>query len=72
MKYAIYKTINGNFFVDSEGYTSIQSALVNYHDKAKDLWNAPDVITATIAIVDENLDVALGYKERITHTPSTE
>ena len=69
MKYAIVKVINGNFSVHAEGFTEIASAKVNYHGLCQTLWNAPDVITAQVAIVDEQLDVVEGYKEFIHHEP---
>ena len=69
MKYAIVKVINGNYSVHAEGFTEIASAKVNYHGLCQTLWNAPDVITAQIAIVDEQLDIVEGYKEFIHHEP---
>ena len=69
MKYAIVKVINGNYSVHAEGFTEIASAKVNYHGLCQTLWNAPDVITAQVAIVDEQLDVVEGYKEFIHHEP---
>ena len=67
MKYAIIKTINGNFFVHAEGITDLNNAKVTFHGLCQTLWNAPDVITAEVAIVDEQLDVVEGYKEFIHH-----
>lgn len=76
MKYAIIKCINGNFSIHAEGFISSESAKVNYHDLCQTLWSAPDVITAEVAIVDEQLDIVEGYKEFIHHeanpTPETE
>ena len=69
MKYAIVKVINGNYSVHAEGFTEIASAKVNYHGLCQTLWNAPDVITAQVAIVDEQLDIVEGYKEFIHHEP---
>ena len=69
MKYAIVKVINGNYSVHAEGFTDISSAKVSYHGLCQTLWNAPDVITAEVAIVDENLDAVEGYKEFIHHEP---
>lgn len=69
MKYAIVKVINGNYYVHAEGFTDIASAKVNYHGLCQTLWNAPDVITAEVSIVDENLDAVEGYKEFIHHEP---
>ena len=67
MKYAIVKVINGNYFIHAEGITDLASAKVSFHGLCQTLWNASDVITATVKIVDENLDCVEGYKEFITH-----
>lgn len=67
MKLAVIKTINGNFYVHAEGITDINNAKVTFHGLCQSLWNAPDVITAEVAIVDEQLDVVEGYKEFIHH-----
>lgn len=72
MKYAIVKCINGNFSIHAEGFTSLDKALVNYHGLCQTLWNATDVITASVAIVDENFSVVEPYREYITHTDSEE
>lgn len=71
MKYAIIKCINGNFSVHSET-SDLNSAKVQFHAVAQTLWNAPDVITAKIEIVDEQLDCVEGYKEFIHHDPEPE
>jgi hypothetical protein len=67
MKYAIVKTINGAYFIDSEGFTDVDKAKVKFHGVCQAMWNAEDVVTASVAIVDENLDVVQGYKEFISH-----
>ena len=67
MKMAIIKCINGNYSIHSEGITSIESAKTQFHGLCQTLWNAPDVTTAEVAILDENLDVVEGYKEFIYH-----
>ena len=72
MKYAIIKTINGNNFIHAEGITDVNNAKVTYHGLCQTLWNAPDVITATVMIVDEQLDCVEGYKEFIHHEPQPE
>lgn len=41
-----------------------------FHERSKILWNAADVITGEVAIVDEQLDVVEGYKEFISHEPT--
>lgn len=67
MKYAIVKVINGNFSIHAEGFTTLASVKTNYHELCQILWNAPDVITATVMIVDEQMDCVEDYKEFITH-----
>lgn len=67
MTYAVIKVVNGSFVVDAEGFTSIEAAKVHYHGLCQTLWNAPDVITAYVAIVDTQLDVVEFYKEYIHH-----
>lgn len=65
-KIAVIKCINGNFTVDSE-HSDLQAAKVKYHDVCKILWNASDVLTAKIEIVDEQLNVVEDYREFIHH-----
>lgn len=69
MKLAIIQCVNGNYSVVAEGITTEQAAMVAFHDRCKILWNASDVITGEVAIMDEQLDVYHGCKELITHTP---
>ena len=69
MKYAIIKVVNGNYFVHAEGITNLANAKTQYHALCQTLWNAPDVLTAHVAIVDEQLDAVDGYKEYIHHEP---
>lgn len=67
MKYAIIEVINGNFFIRAEGITDLASAKTQYHGRCQALWNAQDVVTAMVAIMDENLDIVERYKEFIQH-----
>ena len=67
MKYSIIKVINGNYFIHAEGITDLSAAKVQFHGLCQTLWNAPDVISAYVMIVDEQLDVVEGYKEYIHH-----
>lgn len=67
MNYAIIKCSNGNFTVHAEGITELANAKTGFHGLCQSLWNAPDVLTANVAIVDEQLDVVEGYKEFIRH-----
>lgn len=67
MKYAIIKVINGNYFVHAEGITDLVSAKTQFHGLCQMLWNAPDVLSATVKIMDEKLDRVEGYQEFISH-----
>lgn len=69
MKLAIITCINGNFKVEAEGFTTEQAALVTFHGIAQTLWNATDVLTGKVAIIDEQLNIYRGFKEFIQHTP---
>lgn len=70
MTYGIVKCINGSYEIHAEGITSVSAAKVNFHGLCQTLWNAPDVLKAEVAIVDEQLDVVEGYKEFISHEPT--
>lgn len=72
MVYGIIKVINGTYHVHAEGITDLSAAKVSFHSLCQTLWNAPDVIKAEVAIVDENLDAVEGYKELITHEPTVQ
>ena len=67
MKYAVIKVINGNYSVHAEGFTDLSAAKVSFHGLCQTLWNATDVLTAAVMIVDENLECVEGYKELISH-----
>lgn len=67
MKYAVVKVVNGVYAIHSEGWTDLEKAKINYAQLWATLMNAPDVVTASIMIVDENLDNVEGYKEFISH-----
>lgn len=72
MKHAIIKVINGNFFIHAEGITDISTAKTNFHELCQTLWNAPDVITAEVMIVNEQLECVEGYREYIRHDAPVE
>jgi len=71
MKYAIIKSVNSNFAIHSET-TDLNSAKTQFHGLAQTLWNAPDVLTAKIEIVDEQLNVVEDYREFIHHEQEPE
>lgn len=72
MKLALIQCVNGNFSVVSEGIETEQAALVAFHSRCTILWNAPDVITGEVAVLDEQLDVYHDCKELIRHEPQPE
>lgn len=64
-KYAVYEYVNGTFILSSE-HSTLQAAIIAFHQLSAALWNAEDITLASIAIVDENLYVVDGkYLERI-------
>lgn len=67
MIYAIIKCVNGVYTVHAEGITNLASAKTQFHGLCQMLWNAPDVISSYVMIVDEQLDCVEGYKEYIHH-----
>lgn len=67
VKYAIIKVINGNYFVHAEGITEMANAKTQFHGLCQTLWNASDVISAYVMIVNEQLECVEGYKEYIHH-----
>lgn len=66
MKYYVVQSSNGNVSIVSE-WSDLDGARVAYHERCKILWNAQDVITGYVAILDAQLDTVGGYKELITH-----
>ena len=72
MKYAIIKVVNGSFSIHAEGITAIEAAKVQFHGLCQTLWNAADVLSAHVAIVDEQLNVVEGYKEAIHHEETSD
>ena len=67
MKLAIIQCADGNYRIVYEGITTEQSALINFHNLCAALWGDAGTTEATVAIVDENLDIYHGYKEFISH-----
>lgn len=65
-KYFVVKVVNDNPAIVSE-WTELNRACVSFHDTCKTLWNASDVITATVKILNENLDLVGNKAEYITH-----
>ena len=71
MKYSIIKCINSSFTVDSE-HSELTLAKVRFHAICQTLWNAQDVVTAKVMIVDEQLNCVEDYREYIHHEQEPE
>ena len=68
MKITVISVINGNFKIDAEyEQSNLQGAIVFFHQRCAALWNAADVVTATVQILDENLRVVAGKSETVEH-----
>ena len=71
-KFALVKCVNGSFAVATE-HADKNAGIVAFHQTSASLWNASDVITARLSLVDENLYVVDGkYTEVIDKTPVEE
>ena len=64
-KFAVIKCVNGNFSIHAEGFTDLAKAKVSFHGLCQSLWNADDVITASVIIVNENFYEVTGFHEVI-------
>ena len=71
MKYAVIKCSNGAFVIESE-WSDLTKAKVQFHGVCQTLWNAPDVLTAKVMIVDEQLNCVEDYREYIHHEQEQE
>lgn len=67
MKYSIISVVNGNFKIEAEYGENKQGAFVGYHNKCAAFWNASDVISAVVSVIDENQNVVEGKREYIEH-----
>lgn len=68
MKYYVIYVSNGALQIDQiTEWGNLDSAKAKFHDVCKNLWNAPDVVTASVKILDSQLDNVEGYKEFISH-----
>ncbi len=65
MKYAIAVVTNGNFRIAEEGFTTFENAVVRFHHYCETMWNATDVETGCVMIVNEKMQCINGYHELI-------
>ena len=62
MKYAVVKVTDGNYNVHSEGHTTITDARFSFYSYCAALSKDKSFQTATVKIMDENLDCVEDYK----------
>jgi len=72
MKYAVIKCVNGNFAIASEHGEDFEGAKNSWDSLNITHRNAPDVLDATISIVDERNMIVGKYSEYIHHDPQPE
>lgn len=53
-------------------WSDLNSAKSKFHDVCKTLWAEPTVLTASVRILDSQLDTVENYKEFITHPAPVE
>ena len=65
-KYAVCTVTDGNFLIRSE-WSDPTAAIKAFHNLAAALWNDTNFSEGYIAILDSQLDVFEGRKERVSH-----
>ena len=66
--FAVVTIINGNYEVKSEWREDqLDAARKAFHTTCATLWNASDVATATVRLLDRNLNTFCNYVEEIAH-----
>ena len=66
MKLSLVTVTDGNFLIRSE-WSDPTAAIKAFHNLAAALWNDTSFSEGYIAILDSQLDVFEGRKERISH-----
>lgn len=70
MKYAVIQCVNGNYAILSE-HGDVNSGIIAFYNLAAALHNEPEIVTARVSLVDENLFVVEGrYTEWIDRRPA--
>lgn len=70
MKYYVMHVSNDNLQIkDITEWENLESAKAKYHGMCQALWAEPSVISATVKIVDTQLDTVENYKEFVHHDP---
>ena len=64
--FSVVQNVNGANSIAAEGL-DYNEAKVNFHRICQNLWNASDVKTATVKIMDDSLNTLDGDTETIVH-----
>ena len=73
MKYYVIYVSNGALQLkEVTEWDNLNSAKSKFHDVCKTLWAEPTVLTASVRILDSQLDTVEDYKEFITHPAPVE
>lgn len=68
MKYYVIYVTNGALQIDKiTEWSDLDKAKAKFHDVCKLLWSTPDVVTASVKLLDSQLDNVEGYREFISH-----
>ena len=70
MKYYVIYVVNNSLQLGDGKVTEwsdLASAKAKFHSVCQTLWNEKTVLTATVKILDTQLDTVEGYKEFISH-----
>lgn len=66
-KLYVCKIVNEGSLTVTAETESEQTAIMDYHSQCRTLWAAPDVLTAMVKILDDNMGLYNGYAEYVTH-----
>lgn len=72
IRYYVMFVSNGNLQLNMEKqdvteWTDLDKAKAKFHSLCTTLWNAKDVITGCVVIMDNQFDIVEDYKEFIQH-----
>ena len=71
--FAVVTVINGHYEVKSEwAEDKLDKARMAFHEMCRNLWNAPDVASAVVRLVDRNFQTFTNYVEFIGHETDSE
>ena len=66
-KFAVVSIVNGIFKIDSEWENNLDGARVAFHQRCAALWNAQDVVSAVVRLVNSDFLTYTNYEEHIGH-----